>query len=147
MNELIENKNNILKLKTGEEVEFPFPVAKVIEVAYKSIAGELIDASDIAKYLNVSIYEAMKLMTHQVFAQMTHQLALAQARHGFDAIAFNKLMYIAQHSEAERLQIQAIKTLADIMGLNESKKKNPVNININMDSLVRGNNETPFPGF
>ena len=136
-----------ITLNDGTQITLPLPITVCMDVAYQTISGKLITAEDIAGYLQVSIKQALQLITNPMFAQLTHNLAMASARHSFDAIAFKELINLARFSEAERIKVQAIKTLGDMLGLNESKKKAPVNINISLDEMVRKSNSNPFPGF
>ena len=136
-----------INLNDGTQLVLPLPMSILIKTAYDTITGKLVTAEDIAVALAISIEQAIKIITDPVWGQLVHNLAMANARQGFDAIAYSKLINLARSSESERVQIQSIKTLADLLGVNESKKKNPVNIEINLDSLVRKNSNSPFPGF
>lgn len=121
-----------------------------IEIAYRSMKGDIISLDDVAcNYFNGRVDEALRLVTNPVFNQMVHHLSVANAKLGFDAIAFNKLLQIARFSMDEKNQINAIKTLGDMIGVNESKKQQnkKTEININLDTIVRQQSDSPFKGF
>ena len=127
----------------------PLTIPDCIDIAYRSIKGELISVDDIASYTGKSVKEAIGIITHPLFNQMVHHLAMANAKHSFDAIAFKELITIARFSLDEKNKISAIKTLGDMLGMNESKKNikhSPV-VNINIDQIVRNTREIPFKGF
>lgn len=132
----------------NQQIDLPLEIPLCIEIAYRSMKGELITCDDIASAYNITLTKAMQLITNPTFSHMVHNLSLANAKMGFDSIAFNKLLMIAQHSLDEKNQIRAISVLGDLVGVNESKKakQSTTNINLNIDTLVR-QNESPFKGF
>lgn len=152
MTSLAEQNSHIVHLESGDTIELPLPIPQAIEVAYKVMGGDLVTVQDIASYITLangeefSVSNALKLITNQYFTQMVHSLSMAAAKLAFDAVAFNQLIHLARFSQAERVRIQAIRTLADMTGLNESKKKTQVNVNIDIDSIVREKKVSPFPG-
>jgi hypothetical protein len=127
----------------------PIPLQECIDIAYRSMKGELIGVEDIASYTGKSVVEAIKIITNPIFTQLVHHLTIANAKHSFDAVAFNQLLTISRFSLDEKNKIAAIKTLGDMLGLNESKKnikQSPV-VNINIDQVVRNSKDIPFKGF
>lgn len=138
MNELQKKENNL-----------PLPIQDCIDIAYRSMKGELIGVEDIAAYANLSIVEAIKVITNPIFNQMVHHLTLANAKHSFDAIGFKELIRIARFSDNDKDRINAIRVLADMVGRNESKKnvKAAPTVNINIDQVVRNTKSVPFKGF
>jgi len=142
-----------LELKNKELIDLPLPVDQCIDIAYKTMEGKIVGASDIIPYLElqynvtITMQQAIAIIIHPTFAMLVHNLSMANARHSFDAVAFNQLISIAQHSPDEKNKISAIKTLGDLTGLNASKGNRKTEININLDSMIRKNDESPFPGF
>jgi hypothetical protein len=131
-----------------QELSLPLPIQDCIDIAYRSMKGELIGIEDVASYTGKSVVEAIKIITHPLFNQMVHHLSIANAKHSFDAVAYNQLMAIARFSNDEKNKIAAIKALGDMLGFNESKKtKQSPTVNINIDQIVRERKETPFKGF
>lgn len=142
-----------LELKNKELIDLPLPVEQCIAIAYKTMEGRIVNANDIAAYLEleygivITMQQAIAIIIHPTFAMLVHNLSMANARHSFDAVAFNQLVKIAQFSPDEKNQISAIKALGDLTGLNASKGNRKTEININLDSMIRKNDESPFPGF
>lgn len=136
---------NLEKIKSN----LPIPIEQCIDIAYRSMTGEIVGVDDIAAYAQISTILAIRLITNPIFGQMVHHLTLANAKHSFDAIAFKSLLNIARYSQDEKNKINAIKTLSDIVGRNESKniKSQPVAVNINIDQIVRNTKSIPFKGF
>lgn len=130
------------------KLELPISIPEIVDCAYRTMRGDIIGAEDIASVYNLSIADSIKLITNPIFSKMVHHLVLANAKHSFDAIAFNKLILIARQSIDEKNQIAAIKTLGDMLGMNESKKiSSTPTININIDQIIRDRENSTFQGF
>ena len=127
----------------------PIPIKTCVEIAYRSMKGELLTCDDIAIAYEIPLVDAMKLITNPLFSHFVHNLSLANAKLGFDAIAFRELLHIAQRGSDEKNKISAIKVLADLTNSNEAKKAkvSKTEININLDSIIRNQTESPFKGF
>lgn len=145
--ELISEKDNIVKVD-GEVIQLPLPIPQIIDIAYRVMKGDIISCEDLAKYCHISAREAMDIMLNPAIASMIHNLSIANAKLGFDATAFKNLLQIANGIDSKDAdKISAIKALGDIIGYNESKKKGPTNVNINIENLVRNISDSPFKGF
>lgn len=120
-----------------------------VEIAYRSMKGELIGTDDIAAVYNLTLQQAMQLITNPTFSTLVHNLCLANAKQGFNATAFTNLLHISRTSLDEKNKISAIKTLGEMIGANESKKakQSKTEININLDAIVRNTTDSPFKGF
>lgn len=131
------------------ENQLPITIPQCVEIAYRSMKGELITCDDIAAAYDIPLVDAMKLITNPIFSHLVHNIAIANAKLGFDAIAFRELINIARHDIEPKNKINAIRTLADLTNNNESKKAkaSKTEININLDAIVRQQTESPFKGF
>lgn len=130
------------------QINLPIDIPTVVEIAYRSMKGELITVDDIAAAYDMTLTKAMELITNPTFSHLVHNLCIANAKLGFDAIAFKELITIARLSEDEKNKISAIRTLGDMLGFNESKKakQSQTNINLNIDTIVRNTGQSPFKG-
>lgn len=139
-----------IDLSNEKKLNLPVSIPVAIEIAYRSMKGDIISLDDVAcNYFDGRVVDALKLITNPVFSHMVHHLSVANAKLGFDAVGFKKLLEIARFSVDEKNVISAIKTLGDMIGVNESKKQQSkgTEVNINIDTIVRQQSQSPFKGF
>lgn len=139
--------NDLQKLNIDElQSKLPLPVSTCIEIAYNSVSGKLTSPESISAVYNIPLKQSLQLITNPVFSVLVHNMMIMVQRYKFDSVAMRKLMQIIEFGDDDRAKIQAVKVASDILGVNKSKDKQNVTLNMNFDSTVRSISDKTFPG-
>ena len=139
--------NDLQKLNIDElQSKLPLPVSTCIEIVYNSVSGKLTSPESISAVYNIPLKQSLQLITNPVFSVLVHNMMIMVQRYKFDSVAMRKLMQIIEFGDDDRAKIQAVKVASDILGVNKSKDKQNVTLNMNFDSTVRSISDKTFPG-
>lgn len=127
--------------------KLPLPIQQCMDIAYRTVKGDIKSPEDISRLYQITIHQALQLICNSTFASLVHNLMLAYQKYKFDAIALKRMMDIIEFSGEEKNAIAATQVASNILGVNQSKQKQPVNYNFNFDTMIRKvSKEQTFPG-
>jgi len=108
-----------------------------LQIANAIAKGEISTADDIANTFGLTFEQSMMVLSDSQFMSIVAKFTKSRAQLAFSTEGINRLIGMMGNEDA-KVRLSSIKMLAEVAGVKQVSKGTDVNVNLNLENLVKG---------